>query len=406
MEATNRRIPSIFVTLPILFLTALLLIAALLYRQKDLSILSLLILGVAGAAKLWTTIGRSGIECRATINANKVFPESGFDVGLTVKNNTLLPLWFQLNIPLNGLRRRTYDDHSAALTGEASLLWHGGGRFQWELAAPHRGVFRIGPISLTYGDLFGFFPKEREIEETLEVVAYPKLVPLKSFSINRRDFFGIPGEESPVRDPVYILGTHDYQHGRPARFIHWKASARRHVLQEKVFEPTEQEKVLLVVGVEGFAGSGASYEFERTLEAVASLATLFDRQGIAMGFATDAAITGKTASVRSVRRDPGHLQAILETLARLNMEKGQDLLQGLRQNLNLPFGVTCIYFSYGPDETSQAANEHFRRRRIPVIHYVCGLASDRSNVHNGTSGRMVRSLNEILENDTGKEYEA
>lgn len=406
MEATNHRIPSIFLTLPVLFLTALLLIVALVYKQRDLSILSLLILGAAGGAKLWTTLGRSGIKCRAAMNANKVFPGSGFDVELTVKNHTLLPLWFHLNIPLNGLRRRTSDDDPTALTGEASLLWHGGGRFQWELAAPHRGVFRVGPISLSCGDLFGFFPKEREIGETLEVVVYPKLVPLKPFSISRRDFFGIPGEESPVRDPVYILGTHDYQHGRPARFIHWKASARRHVLQEKVFEPTEQEKVLFIVGVEGFAGSGASYEFERTLEAVASLAVLFDRQGVAMGFATDAALTGKTVSVRSVRRDPGHLQAILETLARLNMEKGQDLLQGLKKNVNLPFGVTCIYFSYRPDETSQAANEHFRRRRIPFIHCVCGPAADRSNVPYGRSGRIVRSLNEILENDTGKEYEA
>jgi len=406
MEAISRRVSSIFITLPMLCLVALLLIAALLYKQRDLSVLLLLILTVAGAAKLWATIGRYGIECRAAINTNKVFPEGGLDLGLTVKNNTSLPLWCQLEIPLNGLRRRTFDDAATALMGEASLLWHGSGRFQWELTAPYRGVFRVGPIHLTCGDLFGFFPKERKIEDTLEIVVYPRLVPLKPFSITRRDFFGIPGDESPVRDPVYILGTHDYQHGRPARFIHWKASARRHVLQEKVFEPTEQEKVLFIVGVEGFARSGASYEFERSLEAVASLAVSFDKQGIAMGFATDAVLTGKTAPARSVKRDPGHLQAILETLARSSMEKGRDLLQGLKQNANLPFGVTCLYFSYGPDETSRAADEYFKRRKIPVIHYVCGLTNDHSGVPYTKSGRAIRSLNEILVSDTGKEHEA
>ncbi len=406
MEAINRRVPSIFITLPMLFLGALFLIAALFYKQRDLLILSLLILTVAGVAKLWTTIGRYGIGCDTTINTNKVFPGGRLDLGLAVKNNSFLPLWFQLNIPLGGLRRRTFDDAATALMGEASLLWHGSGRFQWELTAPHRGVFLAGPIHLTCGDLFGFFPKERDIKDTIEVVAYPKLVPLKPFSITRRDFFGIPGDESPVRDPVYILGTHDYQHGRPARFIHWKASARRLVLQEKVFEPTQQEKVLFIVGVEGFARAGASYEFERALEAVASLAVLLDNQGIAMGFATDAAMTGKTASASSVKRDPGHLQTILETLARLGMEKGLNLVQGLKQNNNLPFGVTCLYFSYGPDETSRAADEYFKRRKIPVIHYVCGPAANRSSVPHARSRRTIRSINEILANDTGKEHAA
>lgn len=406
MEATGRRIPSVFITLPILLLVALILIAALLCKQRDLSILLLLILTAAGAAKLWTTIGRSGIECRTTINTNKIFPEGTLDLGLTAKNNAFLPLWCRMEIPLHGLLCRTYGDAATPLMGEASLLWHSSSRFQWELTAPHRGVFRAGPVHLTCGDLFGFFPKERKIEDMLEIVVYPKLVPLKPFSINRRDFFGIPGEESPVRDPVYILGTHDYQHGRPARFIHWKASARRRVLQEKVFEPTEQEKVLFVVGVEGFAGSGASFGFERSLEAVASMAVLFDKQGIAMGLATDAALTGKTASFKSVRRDPGHLQAILETLARSSMEKGQDLLQVLKQDGSLPFGVTCLYFSYGPDETSRAAKEYFRRRRIPVIHYVCSLAAYRSAAPHAKPVRTVRSLDEILVNDAGKEHEA
>jgi uncharacterized protein (DUF58 family) len=406
VEAISRRLSSVFITFPTLFLGTLLLIVALLYKQRDLSILLLLILIVAGAAKLWTTIGRFGIQCRATINTNRVFPEGRLDLGLTVKNNAFLPLWCRLEIPLHGLLCRIFGDASVPLMGEASLLWHGSGRFQWELTAPHRGVFRAGPIHLTSGDLFGFFPKERDIEDNLEIVVYPRLVPLKPLSITRRDFFGIPGDESPVRDPVYILGTHDYQHGRPARFIHWKASARRHVLQEKVFEPTEQEKVLFIVGVEGFAGSGASYEFERSLEAVASLAVSLDRQGIAMGLATDAALTGKAASARAVKRDPGHLQAILETLARSNMEKGQDLLEGFRQTGSLPFGVTCLYFSYGPDETSRAAKEYFRRRKIPVIHYVCSLAAYRSGVPHAKSGRAIRSLDEILVNNTGKEHGA
>ena len=85
-------------------------------------------------------------------------------------------------------------------------------------------------------------------------------MPLGPLSLPRRDFFGVPGGESPVDDPVYILGTTDYQNGRPAKYIHWKASARHHRLQEKVFESTEQEKILLVVDVDQFVKAEAEDE--------------------------------------------------------------------------------------------------------------------------------------------------
>ena len=366
MEAISRRVSSLFLTLPILVLAMFLLITALVYKQRDLSILTLLVLAVGGGAKLWTTLGCRGTQCQTTIDKTRVFPGSRIDLGLTLRNNTFFPLWFRVNIPLNGLSRR--DGGQEDLMGESSLHWHDSGRFRWEVTAPKRGLFRPGPIGLTCGDLFGFFPKEREVENPLEIVVYPRLVALKAFSISRRDFFGIPGDFSPVRDPVYILGTHDYQHGQPARFIHWKASARRRVLQEKVFEPTEQEKVLFVVTVEGFERSGTTDEFERSLEAVASLAALFDNQGVATGFVTDAAVTGKSTFFRAVRRDPGHLPSILETLARMRLEKNREIIEGMRLMSELPFGVTCMCFSHGMDETSRAVQEYFRRRRIPVIH--------------------------------------
>ena len=76
---------------------------------------------------------------------------------------------------------------------------------------------------------------------------------LAPFNLPKRDFFGVPGGESPVNDPVYILGTSDYHYGRPSKYIHWKASARYQRLQEKVFDSSEQEKVLFLIDVGEFA---------------------------------------------------------------------------------------------------------------------------------------------------------
>ncbi|HNT44251.1 MAG TPA: DUF58 domain-containing protein [Syntrophorhabdaceae bacterium] len=367
MEAISRRPSSLFITLPALALGMVLLITALVYKQRDLSILTLLLLCAATGAKLWTAFGRRGTQCATDADTKRVFPGNPIELTLTLTSTTFLPLWVRADIPLNGLCL-TSRNSETRLTGESGL-WRDTGRFRWDVSAPRRGLFRPGPVGLTCGDLFGFFPKESEVDDPLEIIVYPRLVPLKAFSIIRRDFFGIPGDMSPVRDPVYILGTHDYQHGRPARFIHWKASARRHVLQEKVFEPTEQEKVLFVVAVEDFALSGAADAFERSLEAVASMAALFDRQGVATGLVTDSAVEGKHTSFRSVRRDAGHLGSLLEILARVRMEKGRGLAEGLRAMSALPFGVTCLCFSHRMDDSTRAVEEYLRRRRVPVIHY-------------------------------------
>jgi uncharacterized protein (DUF58 family) len=234
------------------------------------------------------------------------------------------------------------------------------------LNAGKRGVYDVGPVRIMSGDLFGFFPKEKEMEKSFELVVYPKLVPLKTFSLPRRDFFGAAGAESPVKDPVYILGTTDYCHGRPAKSIHWKASARHHRLQEKVFEPSAQEKILLVVDVDGFQEERAIEPFERTLEAAASLAVQLDRRGFALGLLTNGTTRGRDRSYLRVTRNEAQLQEILETFARLEAKAMMDMAGLVKRGLALPFGVSCVYFAFEENRDQQTAMERLRSLRVSV----------------------------------------
>jgi hypothetical protein len=186
----------------------------------------------------------------------------------------------------------------------------------------------------------------------------------------RRDFFGIPGAKSPVEDPVYILGTRDYQHWRPARHIHWKASARHNRLQEKVFEPSEQEKVQLAVDVSPFERDKQSESFERTLEVVASLAVQFYHRGCAVGFVTNGVVEGG-ASLLPMGRSPQHLSSVLEILARLKMKAHESLANRLYQALETSWGASCVHFSHEPDGDTAAAARYFRHKGIPTLYVVC-----------------------------------
>ena len=192
----------------------------------------------------------------------------------------------------------------------------------------------------------------------------------------RRDFFGIPGAESPVQDPIYILGTRDYQHGRPAKTIHWKATARHHKLQEKIFEPSAQEKILLVVDVGTFARRGAAEAFERMLEAVASMAVRLAERGCAVGLVANGRMAGEGSAIVPVTRNPQQLTTLLEALARMQMEPVQDLLAVFRHHLRLPWGISCLYFALEKDEAARTAKEYFTQRRIPFLFFTGHPFSD------------------------------
>jgi uncharacterized protein (DUF58 family) len=392
MDGIDRRVSSLFIIPLTLAFVGVLLFVALLKGQRDLTILSLILFAIVAGAKLWTRWSLAGIACRISIDKRRVFPGERLTLRATAENRKFLPVWLQVRALIGGLAHGASSE--TTVTAETSLLWYQKVLFQWELTARARGVHQIGPLGIASGDLFGFFPKEKEIAETIEVIIYPRLVPLRSLALPKRDFFGIPGAESPVQDPVYILGTRDYQQGRPAKHIHWKATARHHRLQEKIFEPTEQEKILLALDVGQFAQHKAEEEFERALEAVASVTALMDERGCSVGLITNGAMKGGGPPILPIARSPQQLPAMLEALARLQMEPARDLIDMMRLHMGLPWGISCLYFALEDDGAAQAAGEFFARRRIPVLFFVSqvfGASGETRSMHGG----VVRSLDEI-----------
>jgi uncharacterized protein (DUF58 family) len=204
----------------------------------------------------------------------------------------------------------------------------------------------------------------------MEVIVYPRLIPLRPLCLPKLDLFGIPGAKSPIEDPVYVYGTRDYQNGRPARYIHWKASARLARLQEKICEPAAQEKILLAVDVTGFFMLQATAQFEKIIEVAASLAVGFDRSGFAVGLVTNGILNGGGSSVLPIARGAQQISNILETLARLQMTPAADLIDTLRRGFKLPWGTTGVSLSCDFGKSCQEISAFFKYRRVPVVSVV------------------------------------
>lgn len=368
MPEVQRPFPSIFLAPPIQFLIGLLLFIALLHRDRDLTILTLLILGIGWGARLWARMSFLRLHTDLTVDRKKVFPGERLSAQVQAQNRKFLPIWLKIELPISdGLAS---SEGKGNLSQEIPLLWYQRAELKWDLTARRRGAHRIGPISMATSDLFGFFPKERPNSAMGEVLVYPRIFPMRPIPFPRKDLFGLPGERSPVKDPIFILGTRDYQNGQPSKHIHWKASARHQRLQEKVFEPSEQEKVLMALDVDPFIAHGAEEDFEATLEAMASLAVYLDRRGIAVGLVANASLSGGGLALLPIARNHQQLPAILEGLARLEIQRQGNLLDLLSPALTLTWGVSCFHFSYGEPETIEKAGAYFRERQIPALFLV------------------------------------
>ena len=372
METMQDRLPSLFIIPLMQLIVGICLFISLLYGQRDLTVLALIVLGITIGTNLWSRLSLSGISCSSMVDKSKLFPGESLTLHMSAKNAKFLPVWLQMSMHVEGALDPSSGEMS--FSGDCWLLWYQQAHFNWGLVARRRGLYRVGSAHMKVGDLLGFFPREKRTEGDIDVIVYPRLVPLKPLSLPSRDFFGLPGAKSPVQDPIYILGSRDYQHGRPARHIHWKASARHNRLQEKVFEPSEQKKVLLAVEVSQFEKANASEAFERTLEVVGSLAVQSYRKGYALGLVTNGVVAGGPPFL-SMGRSPQKLSSFLEILARLKMRADGSLVDRLYRILELPWGVSCVHFSYEQDEGTRATAQYFSHRRIPMIFVVCSSRS-------------------------------
>jgi uncharacterized protein (DUF58 family) len=315
-------------------LAVVFLFVALLNGHRELTVLLLVVISIVAGVKVWRNLSPAGITYDMTLDRRRAFPGEQILLSARIKNAKILPVLADISPSFAEALQPA--DHSERLQKGCSLLWFQEAVFKWPLTAAQRGVYRVGTADLKVGDLFGFYSRQIISDSAIDVVVYPRLIPLKSFRLPRLEMFGTPGIQSPIEDPVYVYGTREYQSGRPARFIHWKASARLSRLQERICEPAAQEKVLLTIDVGGFNQNQAHQDFERMLEVAGALAVNLDRDGIAVGLATNGDLKGGGSSIVPIGRGREQIPGILETLARLSLKSDVDLRELMIRSRDCP----------------------------------------------------------------------
>ena len=120
METLESRLPSVYTIRLVQFMVVVCLFISLLYGQRELTILALLVLGITIGTNLWSGLSLSRIRCSSMVDKQKLFP--GETLALLVKavNRNFLPVWLQvvgLGLGVSG----AYGTHVHAVVRNATI---------------------------------------------------------------------------------------------------------------------------------------------------------------------------------------------------------------------------------------------------------------------------------------------
>ncbi len=345
------------------------LVLGLAFGQHALGWLGTFSIVLVVGTRTWAVAGGKRLIVRMALDRNHVFPGESAQLRLSIENRSMLPLRARIEaaLPESQAGKENPGAHAAPVSRLFDRTIPAKTRTDrtLELHPEKRGVHAFGELGVAAGDPFGFFEYGSKVATCSELVVYPRVFPLDKNSFPALGFFGAAAVKSPVEDPAYAAGVRDHRGERPARSIHWKASAHRGKLQEKIFEPTARREICLIVDVSGFETGGASEEFEIALEAAASIAFLYVGGGASVGYIGNGlSRTGNSGIIRAGKGGDGTGE-ILDALARLEMRSGGDIAELARRGFRTHRYSTAVYF--GREYGEAASRLRQALSRIPGL---------------------------------------
>jgi uncharacterized protein (DUF58 family) len=232
-----------------------------------------------------------------------------------------------------------------------------------------RGVFRLSSATLTCGDALGFEPASLRKELDLEVVVYPRLIPLPAFPVPTNSWIGdIVVRRWIYSDPFLFQGTRQYQEHDPIKRINWKATARTNQLMVNQEEFTSQNKLMICVNFQLTTNSiqltVAPEILEYALSVSASLCHQALLEGLEIGFGCNG--TTEQEKIEPIMMHPQSGKAyyfdLLTLMAQLETERGaafKDLLRGEIEQRHR--GIDYLILSSYIDEEMNEQIDQLRR---------------------------------------------
>ncbi|MFZ6030556.1 MAG: DUF58 domain-containing protein [Chloroflexota bacterium] len=296
-------------------------------------------------------------------------------VRLRIRNTSILPVgWLHIH--------ESIPPELAApnlVNQVVSIAPHGTATIDYTLQALKRGYYKLGPLYVSTGDLFGLNPEERRKADDAYLTVFPRIVPFTRVGLPSRSPMGTLRHTRPIfEDPTRVLGKREYVPGDSLRRVDWKATAASGRLQVKQFEPAVALETLIFLNLNGleYPSNARLDATELGIVIAASLANWIIRQRQAVGLITnglDPLSPAHERTVVSARKGRGHLMRILDVLARLQMGDTTSLAHLVqRETPLLPWGTTVTLITGLVEDALFDELFQVRRRGLDVVLILAG----------------------------------
>lgn len=214
---------------------------------------------------------------RSLVPGNRISAGASATVQVTVSNP---------GRPATPLLR--YEERAAELLGATVLEEIGRLRpgetttFSHRLAAPRRGVYRLGPASLIATDPFRLAREKDAISEEISLFVYPRSEPLAAGPVAGASSGTYDSDgATPASLSGEFFAIREYSSGDEARKIHWRSTARMGRLMVRQEQHHHEPRAAIILDNRMVSDATARARFESAVSSAASLIRLFYETGFA-----------------------------------------------------------------------------------------------------------------------------
>jgi len=226
---------------------------------------------------------------------------------ITVRSRSILPkVWLEIEDP------SSVPGHSAQRV--FTMGARGVTSWAYRTRTRMRGVYTLGPVTISASDPLGFFTFRRTFGEQVTILVYPNAPDLPNFAIPPAN---LPGEGRFRRRTHNVTpnaaGLREYAPGDSFNRIHWPATARKGEPMVKLFELDPASDIWVVLDLEArhHVGDGESGTEEAAVQVAAAVVRHFVNANRSVGLIT----FGDDLRVDEPDRGQSHYTRTLESLA-------------------------------------------------------------------------------------------
>jgi uncharacterized protein (DUF58 family) len=268
-----------------IWLILLLLGAAFLLRVDFIYYVLYVAVGVYAWSVLYTP------RAMRNLTASRKFRRRAFlgetvNVSLELQNKGRLSIpWIQIqeSVPIE-LRIGSPVQNVTTLRGHQAVS------LDYQIKGQQRGYYRLGPLRLTSGDLFGLAKQHIGLLAADYLTIYPRIISLERLGLPSRLPFGsVATRQRLFEDPARPIGVRDFRSGDSLRRMNWKASAHTQRLLVRNFEPAISLESLIVLDLNstGYERRERRYSTEWAIISAAALANHLIEQRQSVGLVSN-----------------------------------------------------------------------------------------------------------------------